>query len=423
MKRIAPCSIRRLFLSMAITAVLLLTATGASASVFKSGDSISISNLHVIDDDLFVFASERFDLDGTIDGDLMAMVFRTTIRGQVLNSACVASQSLKHQGAIDGSLRAIAKDVEIDGTIGRSTEIYAIDVVKLGPGSVIERDANIAGGRVYLEGTVKGNATIAAGQVFITGQIEKDAKIESDHITVSPSAIVSGNLTYTSENEDALEISTGADIHGETIWRKLEESEDSGVTGWALRISSMLAALIFGIIVVRLFRPYAEESFIQIKTRYVTAFASGLMGLLVLALCVLLLALSVFSLGVAVGIMSTDSVLILGVLFLVFSTVAMPISAFATVAGAIIYYCGNILVGFLVGNLILRRMKSEAKSLTATSLLVGLVVLAILFSLPYLGDLLCLVGALAGAGGIIMGIRRCRRSKVNDREITPLPES
>jgi hypothetical protein len=185
----------------------------------------------------------------------------------------------------------------------------------------------------------------------------------------------------------------------------------------------MLAALIFGVIVVRLFRPYAEESFIQLKARYVTAFASGLMGLLVLALCLLLLALSVFSLGIAVGIMTTDNVVILGVLFLVFSTVAMPISAFATVAGAIVYYCGNILIGFLLGNVILRRMKSETRALTATSLLVGLVILTILFSLPFVGDLFYLVGAIAGAGGIIMGIRRCRRSRTGDREITPAPDS
>jgi cytoskeletal protein CcmA (bactofilin family) len=406
---------------LAFFGVLLLTASGAYGSVFKSGDNISISNLHVIDDDLFVYGNQ-FDLDGTIDGDLLGFVYRSTIRGQVSSSAALVCRFLNHQGTIDGSLRACGEDLAIDGIIGRSAELIGSQV-SLGSGSIVERDVNAFGGVVHLDGAIRGKTLVRAGTVCISGQIEDDVDIEADRIEISPSAIINGNLTYSTKQEDDLEIASGADIHGETVWRARDIEEESGVTGISFNISAMLAAFIFGIIVVRLFRPYAEESFSQLRDHYVTAFAAGLLGLLGLGLSLVILAISLLSFGTALAILSSETPVILGVLFLVFSTLAIPISTFASITGSIVYYCGIIIVAFLIGFLIISLLKRDNRSLSSTSLFIGLLVLLIAFSLPWVGILLYFICAVAGAGGIFMGIRRCRRARPPEKGTEPIVES
>jgi len=48
----------------------------------------------------------------------------------------------------------------------------------------------------------------------------------------------------------------------------------------------------FRLIVVRIFRPYAEESFAQLKSRPSVALAAGVLGVIALVVCVFILLLA-----------------------------------------------------------------------------------------------------------------------------------
>lgn len=404
-----------------VLAVMFFTAGPASASVFKSGGKIQISNLHQIDDDFYA-ACEQLSVDGTIQGDLFAAASDITIRGEVTQSATVAAQNIVQSGTIGGSIRAFAQNVDVDGQIGRSAVLFGAKI-GIGQGANIARDLTAAGGSVSVDGIVGGNAKIEGDKVYITGEFDGDVEIKASLIEISPPAVINGNLTYTTKVEDSLKITPGVDIRGETIYKppKPKEQAKKSYTSFILRISSMFAAFIFGVIVVRLFRPYAMESFHQLKDRFVMSSAAGLLGLLGLIFFVIILVISAFFLLIGLLMLDSESGLTgVGLLFLVFSSLMIPITTFASVTGGIILYSGKVIVAYVLGFLIIRAFTPKPKGLSATSLFVGLIILLILFTLPYVGTVVWILATIIGAGAILLGIRHCRKERTPEAE-SPTP--
>src|SRR5688500_11070890 len=93
----------KLFSILALLAVLSLTlATPASAFDGRSGDRIVIESDEVIADDLYVTAGE-FVLDGTVNGDVIAMGQIITINGTVEGDVMAAGQTLVVNGTVTGA--------------------------------------------------------------------------------------------------------------------------------------------------------------------------------------------------------------------------------------------------------------------------------------------------------------------------------
>jgi len=396
-----------------ILAVALLFAGYAQATSIQSGGNIHISNLHQIDDDLYAFG-QNVTVDGLIKGDLVVGAKEVFINGEVTESENIFAYKLHHTGNVGNSLRAFANTAIIDGKVGRSVMLFAYDT-RIGKGAVVERDVSIAGYSSRVEGVIKGNAKIYGNRIFISGEIGGNVDLGGDEITISPPAVIRGNLTYTCEKEAKIDTAAGVTILGETRWEQPDEGngEDEEKTGGAafktmiFNISKILAAFLFGIIVVYLFRRYAEVSFHQLRTRFSVSFATGFLFLLILVVAVLILAVSAIFLLVGLALISGEMAP-LGALVLILSMLMVPITAFTTVSSGIIFYSGKIMFAFLVGYLLVRIFKSEAALLGKAQLLFGLIVLALLFAVPYVGLLIYLLVSIAGAGAIVLGIKNCR---------------
>ena len=104
----------------------------------------------------------------------------------------------------------------------------------------------------------------------------------------------------------------------------------------------------------------------------------------------------------------------LGVFVLALSVLMIPITSFITVSGGVLFYSGKIIIALLGGYFLVRLAKPNAVYLGKFQLLVGLIVLALLFSIPfYIGFLIYLIASIIGAGAIILGIKHCRRELNN----------
>jgi len=403
-------------LSVSVVAATLVMLCGffhstALGSVFKSGDDIEISKLHQIDDDFYAFG-QKLTIDGTIKGDLFAFVNKSTIRGHLENSANIGSFEFTHQGIIDGSLRLFTQQADIYGHIGRSLMAFS-QKITLNKGSMVEKDVNILAVEAELEGTILGKTRIKADTVYISGIIDGDVIIQANIINIVPPAVIKGDLIYTSENQALIDTVSGVTIVGATTWNlPQKDEEDAGIslTSILIRISCMLATFIFAIIAFRIFRPYALESFYQLKDRFATSFAAGVLGILILIFCLLILIISVGLFLTGVILISND-IFFLGSLLLVIFTLLIPITSFTSVSGGVIFYSGKIIVAALVGYFLTRNLRSRKNELSGSSLLLGLVILLILFSIPYVGFYIYLLAGIAGAGAIFLGVKKCNRLK------------
>ncbi|HUV30545.1 MAG TPA: hypothetical protein VMY05_05605 [Acidobacteriota bacterium] len=399
-----------------VLAVTLMLPAQLAASVFESGDDIHISNLHTIQDDFYAFG-EQVRVDGKIEGDLTAFVYDCLLQGTVTRSANLFARSVDHSGHVGGSLRVLAQYVRIKGRVDGSL-IAAGDNIRLSKGSVIERDVNLYGNDVSIDGVVNGNVRITGPRISIAGLIQGDVVLTGDRIVFSPPAFIEGNLVYTSSKQLTID-TTGVTIVGATTWKQPEkkEEETSLFTRITLKGSSLLAAFLFGVIVVRLFRPYAEEAVDQLRHRMTVSLAAGFLGLLVLGVCVVAFLASVGSAVIGYVLIHSDLV-IPGSLLLIVSILLIPITSFATVSGGIILYSGAIVVAFLVGFVIKKLARPDSQLLNASSLFSGLIVLTLVFWLPYVGTLLYLLVTIAGTGAILLGIKYCRKAEVQTNQGT-----
>lgn len=389
---------------------VFLLALNSDGSIFKKGKYVDISNLEQYDDDLYVYAN-KLTLQGEVSGDLTAFCYRVDLMGGVGQSANLFCQSLYVKGKVSGSLRTLSQNVSIDGYISRSM-IGIGENISLNPGSVVEKDVTLYCATADLAGTVRGNAGISCNRVVISGVVTGDVKIEAREIEIVAPAVITGNLTYISDQEAKIETDKGVSIAGQTTWKKPEEkkaaSGHENLTRFLLRISAALAAFIFGLIVVRIFRPYAEESFTQLRTRFSVSIAAGVLGLIALAVCIVILVLAMAFMIVG-WVLVTSDLAPVGSIILVFSTLMIPISSFLGITGGVILYSGKIVVAMLIGWLIMSRARADANPLSKGGLFLGLLVLALLFFIPYIGTLLYIIVSVIGSGAILLGIKNCHR--------------
>jgi cytoskeletal protein CcmA (bactofilin family) len=415
---------KRLLITMVIWGTIVGVGHSAYASIFKHDSTVLISQIESIDDDYYIYAN-KLSVEGLINGDLSAFSFKSQIQGEVTQSANLFAKSVKHFGKVDGSLRAFAQEVTVNGYVGRSAVLFGNEV-EVNRKAVIERDLNVYGGVVTMDGTVKGNANIKCARLELTGVIVGNLDITADNINISAPAVVTGNLNYTSIHQANIQLDKGVSITGTTTWNLPKKDEDKEkenahpLASFILRISGLLASLIFGLVVARVFRPYAEESFNQLRTRFATALAAGLLGILILALCLIVLVVSLASL-LAGYLLIANGPAPLGSLIMIFSILMIPVTSFAAVTGTIILYSGKILCGFLLGYLIMSRARQGSPILGKAGLFVGLVILALVFAIPVVGWLFYVAAGVIGGGAILLGIKHCRRSVYGSAQSTLPP--
>jgi len=388
--------------------LIIILADSISASVIEKGDDIQFSPLHRIDDDVYTFSKNPISMDGFIDGDFTSVAYDVTINGEITGSSNICAINSLHSGKIMGSLRSCSNSLTINGFVGRSVIAFCSKFSLSGRG-IIKRDVHLVGVDIDIYGTVGGNLKVYGKEVRLLGNIEGDVFIEAERIIISAPAVINGNLTYESKTEAQID-SSGVTIVGVTEWIKENEiaDEEAGqLRNTVVIFSEILAAFMFGLIVLIPGRNYAKVAYTQLKERFAVSLATGFITvfLFCLAAFMTLLTSFLFLVGFALASGETPAA---GAIVLIFSTMMFPVSAFGAVSGGILLYTGKILLAFFVGTFLVQLTKKSPVLLSKTQLLLGLIVLALIFAIPYLGIVLYLVGSMTGAGAIILAIGKIK---------------
>ena len=294
---------------------------------------------------------------------------------------------------------------------------------RISQSAVVERGADIVGGNnVTLDGTISGNTRIWGDDVSIAGTIQGDLEVHAKKIDIYPPAVITGEFSYATPTEDALVIHPGVSLTGEPTWmppRTEKEQAKSAVSfpDFVFSMSKMLAAFFFGIIVIWLFRKYAQSTIEQLQHRFSAAVAAGFLSVFVVAMSALILLISAVC-AIAGAIFIQGNLAPVGALILILSLLLVPITTFITVAGGVLFYSGKIFVAILCGYLLIRLVKKEPVALSKTQLLLGLIVLTLLSLIPYVGVVIYILASVIGVGAIVLGVRGCRKELESPSPIT-----
>lgn len=275
---------------LSVLLLLLLSlgfATPAHAFDGRSGNKVVIQAGDVINDDLYVGASE-FVLDGTVNGDVISGAQMITVNGQVTGNLIAVAQTVVINGIVGGDVLAAGSVLYFGEKSRIGGDIvsvgYSLEVRK---GSTVGRDAVMGVFQILLAGDVGRNVMVGANGLEIDGSVGgnvKAAMAEANQtqtepppgmfmaqstvpvpavrqgLTIDPAARIKGNLDYV-QNED---LTFPAGVVAGTISRQappprenqpvVSETPSQKAGQWALNLlRTLVTLLLLGLFMLWLF--------------------------------------------------------------------------------------------------------------------------------------------------------------------------
>ncbi len=342
----------------------------AAALEMRSGPSARVASPEVVDDDLYV-ASGRVGVDGRIRGDLIAAGGTIGVRGQVDGGVLALGGTLDLTGRVGTSVRAAGGSVLIGGVVGRDAVVAGGDVEILQEAH-ITRDLAAVGGTVVLRGAVDRNVQIAGGSVEIAGTIGGNALVRANKVVLLPSAVVRGNLIYSSEQP--------ADIAQGTVRGQVSREpypvrpvpSRGALRGFRIAVGIMdfLWMLILALVLVAVAPRAVQVPADVVRERSWASLGWGL--LLLLAVPALIIAFVVMLIGI-------------------------PIAVVLLLAHVLALFVSHAATGLAIGQRLLPRLKSRYVEVA-----IGVGIIAIATNLPVIGFFLRLLVVAVGLGAVVL---------------------
>jgi cytoskeletal protein CcmA (bactofilin family) len=355
--------------------LILLGAMPALAFDGRTGESVTIDKGEVVDDDLYIAGGDLV-INGTVEGDVFAGGRNVTVNGDIEGAATIAGQYITINGSVRDSVRLAGQNITIIGDIGGDAVIFG-QTVLIQNGSTIGGDLVLGASMVNVNGAVEGWVMGGGGQVMISDEVGEDVNLEVNKLIITSTAVIKGNVDYTSEQE--AEIHSNAEIDG-TVNRTLPAVKEPDKKGPAAeipgKIAGFLMAFITGLVIIFL------------ATRKITGMSEALIKY------------PWYCLGWGAFLLFVTP---FAVIILLAIVIGIPLSLILTAAYAIAIYLSIIPVSLCIGRLIIGRQKTEnRRGLLLAALAVGLAILTIIKFIPVFGFIVGVFTALFGMGTIIV---------------------
>ena len=417
------------FLSVfSLIALLTLTfATPAQAFDGRSGDKVEIKADEIIEDDVYVTANE-FVLEGTVKGDLI--VFGTTIiiNGTVEGDLIAAGQSVIINGTVTDDARIAGAGLQIGKTATIGGDVVAGGAsLETQKGSAIQGELVVGAGQALLEGNVTGDVLAGAGALELNGAFGGDViaqvgdpeesgpppsmympQADIDFPTVKPGfniaegAKIKGNLDYTQSQD----IKIPANAVGGKVTRTLPVVDPAVQTvpptpaqkamTWTFDLLRAIVTLIFfGLLLGWLAPAFMKTLMEKVQSQPAASLGWGLVAYAAFFFAILVVLVAMIAGGILFGVLTlggvSGTIVWLGILAL-----------FAMIIGFILVtaFLTKIIVAWLGGKLILARINPALAEHKVWPLVLGIVLIALLVALPYIGWLIGMLVMFIGLGAL-----------------------
>lgn len=364
----------------------VIWAGNAYALETRGGDEVYVSEK--INDDLLLGGTD-VKFDGEIHGDVIAAGMDIVVDGTVDGNINAAGYTVKAGGLVYRSVRLAGYKVTADGRIGNNLMLLG-GIARLGSTCEVQNDVFISSGKAFVHGTVLGNLQVEADEVVISGTVDRDVEVCCGKLTIDRSAVILGDLTYSTPEK--ADIADGAQIEGDIKYKKKTKGDsESAFASFFETTILFIGAYIVGLFLIGFCRRPSCSTRDIIISELPKSFGFGLVLFIVVPIALILALVTVIGIPVAVV-----------VLFLY----------------VILFYISKLFVALAIGDKILCALSSsEGPKSQALALLIGLVILTVLFKLPYIGWMLYLITVMIGLGSILIAFNRCRKAKPEPEKI------
>lgn len=237
---------------------------------------------------------------------------------------------------------------------------------------VICSDLTSFGGTVVIRGIVQGNVVSFGGDVVIAGVVNGNISVYGGNITLQNSAYVNGDVHLCGGQSN---LDKAAQLHGSVLGCTTSVAEfmfsDEGPN---LRLVSILTWVVLGFLLTSLLPEHVMLVRTTVQNRMRRSLVLGLLSML--------LAPAVITVLVAL-------------------IIALPLALLVAVGIIAAWALGTVAVGWLVGDYIMRHVAPQHNT-RPMQVVVGLTVLVLAESLPYIGWLISIGVGLVGLGAVFL---------------------
>lgn len=341
----------------------------ALAAEFKAADTVIIDE--VIKDNLYLSGGE-IAVNEIVRGDVVAAGGKLEFNNVITEDLMAAGGQIEVNNNVQGDARIAAGQVSVDATINKDLVILG-GSINLRKGTLVNGDVSAFGGQIDIKGDYNGDLRASGGTVRIDAKIAGNVEIESENIKISKDTVIDGNLTYTSDKELDIDPSQ---VRGDIrrIEPKIKKVKAALPFPW--KFISFGAWLILALICAALFPKFFEKTSSAIKKSF---WKSTLMGLLILIVTPIAL------------------------MIILITVIGIPIAVVGFMLYIVAVYLSKIITAHWLGSKLYRKGKY-------IKMILGVVILTILFWIPFIGWILKL-GTILVALGSVTQIPKARKKK------------
>lgn len=343
-----------------------------SINVFAAQNAVNqIINKDEVRENIVFSAGQVFNNNGTINNDIFMAGQSISNNGTVNGDIFAAGQDIMVGGAVSGSVRAAGQSISLRGNILRNVLVFG-NTITLEKDSVVEGTVNANGNIISINGTIKKGLKAAGASVLIDGTITGDVSIDSPSITITPGSKIDGNLFYKSATEQVIpaDVVTGK-VDKKIVVEPVKPIKDTKKT-LAHNVKSeilwLLGSFLLGVVLIKLFRKFVTNSASSIKTSWGKYLGIGILSLITPPIAFIMLLVTI---------------------------IGIPIGLAGIIIYALMLYIAKIPVSIFIGELILKNRSIYIK------LLLGLIILSVLYLIPWVGCLVCFAVTLLGLGSLV----------------------
>jgi len=354
--------------------LVMVAALPANAMEFRKGDSVQVKKGETVNGDLFLMGN-TLRVDGTVDGDVYAFGQQVEVPGHILGDLICFCQTSRVSGQIDGNIRAFTNNITITGAVERSVTSFN-EAFNLDSSGKIGHSLTVFGKSVSLDGTVGRDVLGFFAMANIGGTIDGQLQAKGDSLTIGSSAVIGGKAEF--EGHKAANVSPEAKLASPLQFKMVEHKSrfERGGGYYVWRLIWTAAFVLFGIVLFGLMPKVAQEA-VELGEHYGASFGLGVLVLFGVPIAAVIACFTVI--GLFVGI----------------STFFLWL---------VMLFAANVVIGAVVGQWILGRT-SEFWPLILR-MLVGMVLVRIVMSVPFIGGWAKFIVALWGVGAISLALYR-----------------
>ena len=350
----------------------------AQGSTYKAGEFIQIAGSDSIQSQVLA-AGQTIDMLGWLGNDFFAAAELLTIDGTVTDDAIVAGRRITVRGTVGDLLMGAGETILIDGVI--DGDLFAAGrEVRIVEGARIRGNAFIAAASVLFEGgTIDGVLRAAGEELQMNGAVDSRADLYGHEFTFGPDYMAANGTNITSDQP----------VYRENLGHIPENlniviNEPDILPVILFKAGFYISMLLTGLVLLRIFQQTAIDMQRFATERFWKNTGIGLLAFLLVPFSVLVL------------------------IFLVFT---IPLSIILALLYGLSLLAGYLLVAMILGVMSIFYFRPDVGvSAYYWGLALGMLYIAILVNLPFIGWFLNAILLFFGLGSLVYYLWHLSRS-------------